>query len=171
MALTATVPAGITATFSPASIAAPGTGSSKLTLTVASNAAPGTYSVAVKAASGQFSQTETVSVTIALPPGFSLTASPTSLSVAQGGSTSTVIGLVPVNGFTGSVTVSYGPLPAGVLARWSSASNGAQLTFTAATGTQHGSYPIVITGTGGGVSPSPTVAVTLTVAAASKTTQ
>ncbi len=170
VALSATAPTGITALFTPATIAAPGAGTSQLKLTVASNATAGTYIVTIKATSGQLIQTEALSLTITLPPGFTLAASPASMSVAPGGSASTLISLASVNGFSGTVSVSYGSLPPGVSARWSGASGGALLTFTAATTAAPGTYPVTITGTNPGVSPSPAVTVSLTITAASKRT-
>lgn len=167
VALSSTAPAGVTAAFTPTTIAAPGSGTSQLKLTVASTATPGTYTVTIKATAGALTATETLALTVASPPSFTLTATPTSVSVTQGSVASTVISLSAINGFSSSVTVSYGTLPAGVTARWSSVSNGAQLTFAAGTAAKAGSYPVTITGTSPGITPSPTVTVTLTISAGS----
>jgi pseudomonalisin len=166
VALSATVPAGVTAAFTPPTIGAPGAGTSQLKLTVGSTATPGTYTVTIKAAAGSLTPTETLSLTIPSPPSFTLTASPSKVGVTQGGSGSTVISLTAINGFNGSVTVSFGTLPAGVTGRWTSVSNGVRLTLTTGTTAKPGSYPITITGTSPGITPSPTVTVTLTIAAA-----
>src|ERR1051326_5237917 len=50
-------------------------------------------------------------------PNFTLSASPSSVSVTQGSSASSAITVTPSGGFTGSVTLSASGLPAGVTAR------------------------------------------------------
>ena len=175
IAFSVAVPSGIIASFSPASIGAPGSGTSRLTLTAASSAAPGTYSVTVTATSGSVIQSATVSLTVTAPASFTLNATPNSLSLAPGGSGATLISLTPLNGFSANVTVSFGALPSGVTGRWTTAAGGATLTFQLASSAAPSSYFVTITGTSPGISPSPTVVVTLnaggfSVAAASKET-
>jgi hypothetical protein len=46
------VPSGVTVSFSPSSIAAPGSGSSDMNLTVAGNAPPGTYPITITGTGG-----------------------------------------------------------------------------------------------------------------------
>ena len=164
--LAAKPPAGITATFNPATIAAPGSGKAQLTLSVAASAAPGVYIVAITATSGLTVETTSLNVvvTVSQSKTFTLAASPSSVTLAQGGTGSTTLTVVPTGGFNGQVTVSYGAPPTGVTARWSSVSGGAMLTFTASGSAAIGSFPITITGTSPGITPSPTVAVTLNVA-------
>jgi uncharacterized membrane protein len=53
-------PAGVTVTFSPASIAAPGSGSSDMTLSVARNATVGTYPITITATGGGTTHTTTL---------------------------------------------------------------------------------------------------------------
>lgn len=166
------LPSGVTAAFSPASIssASGNSPSSKLTLTVSSSATPGTYSILVNAASGATVESAAISLTIASPATFTLNASPSSLTVAPGGATSTLISLTPVGGFTGTVTVSYGTLPSGITARWSDVAAGAMLTLETSAAVE-GAFTITITGTSPGLSPSPTVAVTLNVRGTSAATR
>ncbi len=57
-------PSGTTVSFSPATIPAPGSGSSIMTVTVPGNAAFGSYPVTVNATSGQGNQTATTTLTI-----------------------------------------------------------------------------------------------------------
>lgn len=57
-------PSGVTVGFNPASIAAPGSGSSIMTATAASSATPGTYPITVSATGGGLTQTGTVNLTI-----------------------------------------------------------------------------------------------------------
>ena len=58
------LPTGATAAFSPASIGAPGSGSSTMTLTVGSSTAAGTYPVTVTGTGGGLTNTATVSLTV-----------------------------------------------------------------------------------------------------------
>jgi hypothetical protein len=57
------LPSGVTASFSPTSIAAPGAGTSTLTLTVSGSTAPGTYSIMV-IGNGGFNRTAPVTLTV-----------------------------------------------------------------------------------------------------------
>src|SRR6266849_9293364 len=87
------LPAGVTASFSPSSIAAPGSGNSTLTFTASSTVTTGTSNVTVTASGGGVTHTTTVALTIspAAAPNFTVTASPSSLPVTQGGSGNTTI--------------------------------------------------------------------------------
>ena len=164
IALAAKPPAGITATFSPATIAAPGSGKSQLTIAVAAATAAGTYTIPITATNGSMVETTSLSVVVTAPATFALKTTPSTVSIVQGGAGSTVLSIAPVGTFSGTVTVSYGAPPSGVTARWSNAPGGAQLTFTASSAAAIGSFPITITGTSPGITPSPTVVVTLNVA-------
>jgi hypothetical protein len=65
VALTASgLPAGATASFSPASIAAPGAGSSTLTISVGSTTAVGTYSVTVNGSGGSLTRATAIDLTV-----------------------------------------------------------------------------------------------------------
>jgi hypothetical protein len=65
LALAATgLPAGITAGFNPTSIAAPGTGSSTITLSVGTSVASGTYNFSVNASGGGLSHSTPISLTV-----------------------------------------------------------------------------------------------------------
>jgi hypothetical protein len=61
---TSALPSGVTASFNPGSIAAPGSGSSSLTFTAGSTAATGTTNVTVSASGGGITHTATVGLTI-----------------------------------------------------------------------------------------------------------
>jgi hypothetical protein len=58
------LPAGVTASFSPASIAAPGSGSSTLTLTAGSTATIGTSNVTITASGGGITHTATIALSV-----------------------------------------------------------------------------------------------------------
>jgi len=65
IALSATgVPAGVTSSFTPASIAAPGSGSSDFNLSVSRSATPGTYKITITGTGGGVTQTTTLTFEI-----------------------------------------------------------------------------------------------------------
>jgi len=101
-------------------------------------------------------------------PGFSLDVSPMALTVAPGGPAQTLtVAVFPSNGFTGTLTVHVGSLPAGVRATPASFSLAAdslgQISISAAFGAAAGTTAIAITGSSGGT--KQTVSFSLTVAA------
>src|SRR4029077_5495856 len=112
------LPVGVTASFSPASIAAPGSGSSTLTLSASSTATTGTVNVTVTATGGSVTHTTTIALTVnsAATPDFTVSASPASLSVTQGASGSSTVSTTVSGGFNSAVSLSASGLPAGVTA-------------------------------------------------------
>ena len=78
------LPKGISAAFSPASIAAPGSGKSTMQVTVASTVAAGSYSFSVAASSGSHSSTAAVTVSVAAPA-LTVSASATSITLLPAG--------------------------------------------------------------------------------------
>jgi hypothetical protein len=164
------LPAGVTAAFSPASIAAPGSGSSTLTFTAGSTAATGTSTVTINASGGGVSHSTTVSLTVSATatPDFSVGASPTSLSVAAGSSGTSTVSTSVSGGFNSAVSLSASGLPSGVTAAFSPTSIAAPgsgsstLTFTAGSAAAAGTSTITINASGGGVSHSTTISLTIT---------
>lgn len=106
-------------------------------------------------------------------PGFAVSASPESLSVAQGGSGGSTISLTNMDGFSSAVSLAASGAPAGVTVGFSptsiSGSQTSQATFTVASTTAAGTYTITIKGTSGGVMESTTVSLTVTTAASGYT--
>lgn len=164
------LPSGVTASFSPASIAAPGSGSSTLTFTASSTATTGTFNTTVSATGGGITHTTVIPVTVnaATAPNFTLSASPTSLSVAAGSSGTSTISTTVSGGFNSAVSLSASGLPSGVTAAFSPTSIAAPgsgsstLTFTAASTAAAGTSTITINASGGGVSHSTTISLTIT---------
>jgi uncharacterized membrane protein len=97
-------------------------------------------------------------------PDFSLSASPASVSVAQGGSGTSTITVNPVGGFTGSVNLSASGLPAGVTATFDTnpTTSTSVLTLTASSTAATGTSTVTITGTSGSLSHTTTVTLTVT---------
>jgi hypothetical protein len=104
-------------------------------------------------------------------PNFSLSASPSSLTVQQGSNGSSTITITPSGGFTGSVTLSNSALPSGVTASISPnpATSSSTITFTASSTATTGTSTITITGTSGSLTHTTTIS--LTISAAGGTTQ
>jgi kumamolisin len=167
-------PTGVTVTFSPTSIAAPGSGSSTATLAVASNTTTGTYTITVTGTGGGITHSATISLTVtsAPVPAFTLTASPTSVSVVQGASGSSTVTTAVSGGFSSAIALSASGMPTGVTATFSPTSIAApgsgtsSLTLAVASTTTAGTYPITVTGTGGGITHTATVSLTVTAATA-----
>jgi len=164
---TAGLPSGVTAAFSPSTISG-GKGSSTLTFTVSGSAAAGTYPITIAGTSGSLSDATEVSLTVTGGgnPSFTLSANPSTVSVAAGNAVSSVITSSVSGGFDSTVSLSASGLPTGVTAAFnpSSFTGGAgssTLTLTAGSTAVAGTTSITITGTGAGI--TETVAITLTV--------
>ncbi len=155
------LPAGVTASFNPAST----TGTSSLTLTASGTATTGTSTVTITGTSGSLTHTTTVTLTVnaAAVPNFSLSASPASVSVTQGGSVSSTVTVTPINGFNGSVSLSASGLPSGVTASFNpaSATTTSTVTFTASSTATTGTVTVTITGTSGSLTQSTTITLTV----------
>jgi hypothetical protein len=149
-------PAGVTATFTPISIASPGNGSSKLTLSASSSATSGVSMLTLKGVGGGLTKTQTISVTVTVPT-FALTANSASGAVTAGSSTALTLSTSAMNGFKSAITLSVSGLPKGVTAKFAPASiaspgNGSStLTLAAASTTLGGVYSLTVSGSGGGV--------------------
>jgi hypothetical protein len=157
------LPSGVTASFNPAST----TTSSTLTLSASSSAATGTATVTITGTSGSLSHTATLSLTVTPPADFSLTASPASLTLAEGFSGSSTVTIGKLNGFTGSVSLAASGLPSGVTASFNpaSATSTSTLTLTASSSAATGTATVTITGTSGALSHTATLALTVSATA------
>ena len=148
------MPAGVTATISPTSVNTPGT--AILTVTTTSVTPGGNFQVVVSGTSG--SLTQATYVTLALP-GFSITPSSTVFLNQRGKATGSIT-VAPVNGFTGTVTMSISGLPRGVTSVFKPSNKvvkEAKIAFTAATSTATGVFPLTITGTSGEITQTATL--------------
>ena len=95
---------------------------------------------------------------------FALSASPQSVSEAQGAAASTTISVTPSNGFASAVSFSASGLPSGVSASFSPASSAASTTLTLSAGSSAATGPatVTVTGTSGSLSHATTVNLTVT---------
>lgn len=98
--------------------------------------------------------------------GFSLSASPSTVSVAQGGSGTSTITSTTTGGFNSAVTLSASGQPTGVTVGFNPNSitgNGnSTMTMTVGSSTVAGTYPITVTGTSGSTTETTTVTLTVT---------
>ena len=144
------LPAGASASFSPAST----TTSSSLTVTTTTSVSPGSYPFTITGTSGSLTHTASATLVVqgTVPTAdFSLSASPSSQTVAPGSGAGYTVTVNPSGGFVGAVGLSASGLPAGASASFSPASTttSSSLTVTTTTSVSPGSYPFTITGTSG----------------------
>jgi hypothetical protein len=157
------LPAGLTASFSPANIAAPGSGSSTLTLSAAAGITAGSYTLNVTATGGGLIQTAPLALSVTVP-GFSFSIAPAALSFPQAGSGQIVLTVTPAGALASATSITVSGLPSGV-------------TAASIPSTQAGSLPVILVASGtaaigpktltfsitsGGVTKSTTVALTIT---------
>ncbi len=142
------LPSGVTASFTAGSAA----NTQILALKASSTAtAGGPVSITVTGTSGSLTATTSIALTVqALPPGFTLTASPGTLSVGQGSSAVSTITVTDVGGFSGAVTLAASNLPSGVTATFGAgAAAGTQVvTLAVSATTPTGTTSVTVTGTG-----------------------
>src|SRR5207247_438304 len=124
--------------------------------------------------SGALTHTTTVALVVsaALPsPDFTLSASPSSQTVTQGGSTSYSVTIGPAGGFGGQVTLSVSGLPSGANGSFTPnpASASSSLSVTTSTSTPSGTYTLTMTGVSGALTHTTTVSLTVAGAGAGVT--
>jgi subtilase family serine protease len=141
------LPNGVSASFG----TNPTSGSSALTLTTSSSVTAGVYPLSIFAtnASGTQSSLASLYLIINPAPGFTLSASPASITIVPGTSVTDTITVLPQTGFSGSVSlVAYG-LPSSITASFnpSSTTGTSVLTLTASSTATLGMYPVTIIGT------------------------
>jgi subtilase family serine protease len=96
-------------------------------------------------------------------PSFTLSDSPSSLTITQGGSGTSTITVTDVGGFTGSVTLAASGLPSGVTAAFATnpTTGTSKLTLTASSTATTGSATVTITGTSGSLTATTKLALTV----------
>lgn len=166
-------PTGVTASFTPPSVAT-GAESSTLTLSVSATVAPGDYPLTITG-SGDGIDDESVSlaltVTAAPNPILAIQLAAPTLTVVQGQSGSVGITISRGGGFTGDVTLAVTGTPAGVIATAApstvpAGATSATLSVSPTLSAAPSSYAITVTASGAGVA-TQTASLTLTVTAAS----
>jgi len=169
VALTGTAPTGWTTTVSPISVtpASGGSATSTLSITVPAGTTAGTYTVTVMGKSGLLSHSATVTVTV-VAPDFSVSASPSSLTLRPGSKGTSAITEKSLNMFSGTVsltvttpsgwTVSVSPTSLTLASGGSATST---LSITVPSSVKSGKFTITVTSTSGSLTHSATVTVTV----------
>lgn len=160
------LPSGVTAAFTPATLPAPGSGSSVIKLTATSAAKAGVYSATMTATSGATKKPMALSVTVAPAPTFILASSVASVSVSAGDSNTVTLTTTAASNFNAAVTLSVTGLPAGMTAQFlpssivgAPGSGTSAVTFSAASNVAPKAYSVTVTATGGGVTQARTLTV------------
>jgi uncharacterized membrane protein len=151
-----------TASFSPAVVTA--AGGAQLTVATQATAPPGAYPLTVTGTSDPTTHSATITLMITARD-FTLSASPSSVTVSRGQTASYTVSVGSVGGFTGNVSLSVTGLPAGASATFSPNPVGppgsSTLRVRTTSSTPRGTFTIRVTGTGGSLVHE--VGVTLTV--------
>jgi hypothetical protein len=160
-------PAGITGTFTPATLTGT-TLMSALQVNVAANVTPATYPITVQGVGGSVTQTTTVNVTVpAAGSTVTLAMAPTTLSIAQGSSSQSTLTATRTN-FTGNITPTVTGNPAGMTVTFNPdpiTGNTSTATVNVGSGVAPNTYNLTITGAAGAAgNPTTTLGVTVTAA-------
>jgi hypothetical protein len=142
------LPAGATASFSPASISSPG--SSTLSVTTTTSTPAGNYPITITASGPTLTGSTTVTLVV---QDFALSEPFSSQTVVAGGSTNNSVSASALNGFAGSVGLSVSGLPSGASATFNptAIAPGASsaLNITTSSSTAVGTYTLTVTGSSG----------------------
>ena len=146
------LPTGTTASFTPNTINSD-QGSSTLKISVSSSTPTGTYTITVKGTGTKTTYYMSMNLTVIARNDFSLTSSPSSVSVIQGQSGTTTITSAVTNGSPQTVSLAASGLPPGTTATFnpSSISVGASSTMTISTSSSTpvgDDYAVSVTATG-----------------------
>ncbi|MHB8600547.1 MAG: COG1470 family protein [Ktedonobacteraceae bacterium] len=165
--LTAAVsPSSPTASLNPTSVTAGN--SSTLTVSVGSSVPTGTYTVTVTGTEGSAVHNTTVTITVTAPVSndFSISANPTSLSIAQGSNGTSTISTAVTKGSAGTINLTSNVSPSGPTAALNptsvTAGNSSTLTVSVGSSVPTGTYTVTVTGTEGSAVHNTTVTVTVT---------
>jgi subtilase family serine protease len=159
-------PAGVNITFNPNPIN--GAGTSTMSITVGSSTPIGTYNIKVTGTSGSITEVVTVTLAVTKPAtGYTISASPTSISVARGGSGTSTVSTTISGNFDSAISLSATGYPTGVTVTFSPetirapGAGTSTMKVKVGKGVALGDHTITINATGAGI--PRTVQVTLDV--------
>lgn len=150
-----------TASISPTTVTVPANGAAKSTMSLTAPSTVGNYSVIVTGISsshGKITYSATMlTLQVESSKDFTITASPTSITLATGATTAITVTVTSTNSYTGNIsltvtapfahlTVTGAQSPLGITSGGSASSS---LTITAGANTPLGTYTITVTGTSG----------------------
>jgi hypothetical protein len=160
------VPAGSSVSFNPNPVTAGG--SSTMTVNVGAGTATGNYTLTITGAGSSAAHATTVALTVTTPASndFSISANPSSLSVAQGSSGASTISTAVTSGSAESVSLGAGGVPAGSSVSFNpnpiTAGGSSTMTVNVGAATATGNYTLTITGASASAAHATTVALTVT---------
>jgi hypothetical protein len=102
------------------------------------------------------------------PPNFTISASPSALSVQQGNQGTSTISTTVSGGFNSAISLSASGVPSGATVSFNPnpipapGAGNSTMTIIVGSGTPTGTYPITVTGSGGGIQQNTTVDLTVT---------
>ena len=160
-------PVGVAVGFNPLIIGAPGAGSSTMTVAVFRLAPLGNYTITINAVGGGIKQTATLTLTVTASgqPNFTLSASPSLLTIVQGTRGTSTLTTTVHNGFNNNISLTATGMPAGIGVSFNPSTipapgaGSSTMTITVSTSTPSGTYPITVTASGGGLWQSTAVTV------------
>ena len=137
-------------------------GATNATFPVSTSAVTASTAVIISASYGGV--TLTASLTVIAAPNYTLSASPTSLSITRGTSGTSTVTVTPQNGFSSGVSLSASALPSGVTASFSPnpVITMSTLTLAASNAATTGTVTVTITGTSGTLTHTTTITLTVT---------
>jgi uncharacterized membrane protein len=127
-----------------------------------------TMVVGTSKATGDFTTVAFLGVAQTNPPTFTISASPSSLSIQQGNQGTSTITTTISGGFNSAITLSASGMPSGTTVSFNPnpipapGSGSSTMTITVGASTPTGTYPITVTGNGGGIQQNTTVTLTVT---------
>ncbi len=156
-------PAGITASFSPATVTTDQS-QTYMTVNVANNAQIKAHTLTVKADGGGKSHTVNVPLTVkatAPAPDYSISANPSTLSIETRANKTSNITVNKVGAFNGDVTFSAGNLPAGITLAFTpvTSKNSTSVRVSVAQDVPPGTYAVTVNANSGGKNKSTVITV------------
>ncbi|MGO9588892.1 MAG: beta strand repeat-containing protein [Candidatus Acidiferrales bacterium] len=147
------VPPMASASFNPPVVTG-GSGSAVLNITAAPSTPIGKYVLTLTGTSGSITHSANVIFNVSSNADFTGKIAPTTAAVVPGARASYTASVIPLNGFTGNVTVSVSGLPSGATAQVTPSvvmhgSGSASLLINTTASTPLGSYVLTVTGTCG----------------------
>ena len=161
------LPAGVSGSFSPASLDA-ATTTASLTLTATTSATAGTSTLTLTASGAGVTATTASATLIVTQPAIAVAATPTALSIMAGVTGQTTVSIGRSTGYTAAVTLALDTPPAGITAAFNTSpttANSSVVTVSVAATVVPGTYPVTIKATAPGAADK-TVALSITVTAA-----
>lgn len=158
-------PAQASWTFAPPTVTG-GSGSSALQVTTAPTLPPGAYPLTITGTSGSLAHSTTVTLVVTQPPGFALSLTPSSRTVAGGAATTYSVDVASLAGFAGTVKLTVSGLPARTTAALKPRSvvppGTSTMSVTTSRRTPPGTYVLTVRGTSGSTVHEATVTLIVT---------